>query len=81
MPGYDYSLWVGMFAPAGMPADVIDKIAADVARARRAPDVRDRLAELGAEAMPMTTAEFRKFVRDEIAIAAKIIKAAGIKPQ
>ena len=81
LPGYDYSLWVGMFAPAGTPADVIDKIAADVARVTQSADARDRLATLGAEAMPMSTAEFRRFVRDEIAIAAKVIKAAGIKPQ
>jgi tripartite-type tricarboxylate transporter receptor subunit TctC len=81
LPGYDYSLWVGMFAPAGTPAEVVDKVAADVSRATQSPDVRDRLASLGAEAMPMTTTEFRRFVRDEISIAAKIIKAAGIKPQ
>ena len=81
LPGYDYSLWVAMFAPAGTPAEVVDKVAADVSRATQSADVRDRLASLGAEAMPMTTAEFRRFVRDEIAIAAKVIKAAGIKPQ
>jgi tripartite-type tricarboxylate transporter receptor subunit TctC len=81
LPGYDYSLWVGMFAPAGTSSEVIDKVAADVMRVTQAPDVRERLAALGAEAMPMTTAEFRKFVRDEIATAAKVIKAAGIKPQ
>jgi tripartite-type tricarboxylate transporter receptor subunit TctC len=81
LPGYDYSLWVGMFAPSGTPAEIIDKIAADVAKVTQAADVRERLATLGAEAIPMTTAEFRKFVRDEIAIAAKVIKAAGIKPQ
>ena len=81
LPGYDYSLWVGMFAPTGTPADVVDRIAADVAKVTQAPDVRERFASLGAEAMPFTTAEFRKFVSDEIAVAAKIIKAAGIKPQ
>ena len=81
LPGYDYSLWVGMFAPAGTPAAVVDRIASDVAKATEAPDVRERFAALGAEPMPFTTAQFRKFVGDEISMAAKIIKAAGIKPQ
>jgi tripartite-type tricarboxylate transporter receptor subunit TctC len=81
VPGFDYSLWVGMFAPTGTPAAIVEKIAADVARAVQSPEVRDRLAALGAEAMPMTTAEFRKFVRDETVESGKVIKAAGIKPQ
>ncbi len=79
--GFDYSLWVGMFAPAGTPAAVVEKIAADVARAVQSPEMRERLAALGAEAMPMSTAEFRKFVRDETVESGKVIKAAGIKPQ
>ncbi len=70
-----------MFAPTGTPAGIVEKIAADVARAVQSPEVRERLATLGAEAMPMTTAEFRKFVRDEIVESGKVIKAAGIKPQ
>ena len=45
------------------------------------PEVRERLAALGADAMPMTPAEFAKFVRAEIDDSAKVIKAAGIKVQ
>jgi len=81
LPGFDYNLWVGMFAPAGTPADVVDKINADVARVLQAPDVRERLAALGAEPMVMTPAEFRKFMRDEIDELAKVVKAADIKVQ
>lgn len=81
VPGFDYSLWVGMFTPTGTPAGIVEKIATDVARAVQSPEVRERLAALGAEAMPMTTAEFRKFVRDETVESGKVIKAAGIKPQ
>jgi tripartite-type tricarboxylate transporter receptor subunit TctC len=81
LKGFDYNLWVGLFAPAGTPAELVDKINKDVARAVQAPDIKERLANLGAEAMPMTPAEFKAFVRSEIDESAKVIKAAGIKPQ
>ena len=81
LPGFDYNLWVGLFAPAGTPPDVVDKISKDVERIVQLPDVRERLAGLGAEAMPMTPAQFTKFVHVEIEDSAKVIKAAGIKAQ
>jgi len=81
LPGFDYNLWVGLFAPAGTPPDVVDKINKDVDRVLQLPDVKERLASLGAEAMPITPAEFKKFVQTEIAESAKVIKAAGIKAQ
>ncbi len=81
LPGFDYNLWVGLFAPAGTPPDIVDKINKDVDRVLQLPDVKERLASFGAEAMPMTPAEFRKFVQAEIDDSAKVIKAAGIKAQ
>jgi tripartite-type tricarboxylate transporter receptor subunit TctC len=81
LPGFDYSLWVGMFAPAGTPADVVDKIARDVRTVAQSPDVKERFAALGAEQMPMTPSEFKQFVDGEIADSAKVVKAAGIKAQ
>ena len=81
LPGFDYNLWVGLFAPAGTPPDVVDKINKDVDRVLQLPDIKERLATFGAEAMPMTSAEFRKFVQTEIDDSAKVIKAAGIKAQ
>jgi tripartite-type tricarboxylate transporter receptor subunit TctC len=81
LPGFDYNLWVAVFAPAGTPPDIVDKINKDVDRALQTPDVKQRLATLGAEPMPMTPAEFYKFVQGEIADSAKVIKAAGIKVQ
>jgi tripartite-type tricarboxylate transporter receptor subunit TctC len=81
LPGFDYSLWVGMFAPAGTPADVVDKIARDVRTVAQSTDVKERFAALGAEQMPMTPSEFKQFVDSEIADSAKVVKAAGIKAQ
>ena len=81
LPGFDYNLWVGVFAPAGTPADLVDKINRDVLGALATPEVKERLAALGADAMPMTPGEFRTFVREEIGESAKVIKAAGIVVQ
>jgi len=81
LPGFDYNLWVGLWAPAGTPQDIVDKINADVAKVLAMPDVRERLAALGAEPMVMTSADFRKFMREEIDESAKVVKAAGIKAQ
>ena len=81
LPGFDYNLWVALFGPAGMPAELVDHINRDVQRALQAPEVRDRLANLGAEPMPMTTADFKTFVKSELEVNRKIVQAAGIKAQ
>jgi tripartite-type tricarboxylate transporter receptor subunit TctC len=81
LPGFDYSLWVGMYAPAGTPPDVVDKINRDVARALATPEMRERLAALGAEPMVMSPSEFSAFMRSEMADSAKVVKAASIKAQ
>jgi tripartite-type tricarboxylate transporter receptor subunit TctC len=81
LPGFDYSLWVGLFAPAGTPSDVIDKIARDVRSAAESSEVKERLTTLGAEPIPMTPREFKQFVDTEIVESGKVIKAAGIKAQ
>jgi len=81
LAGFDYSLWVGLFAPGGTPGDVVDKIARDVRTAADSAEVRERLTTLGAEPMPMSPAQFRQFVDTEITESGKVIKAAGIKVQ
>jgi len=79
--GFDYALWVGMFAPSGTPAPLVEQINGDVNRVLKTPEAVERLTALGADAMPMSPAEFRKFTRDEIAGSARVIKAAGITAQ
>lgn len=81
LPGFDYNLWVGMYAPAGTPNDIVEKINADVARAMATPELKERLVALGAEPMQMTPAEFHKFMASEMDDSAKVVKAAGIKVQ
>jgi len=79
--GFDYPIWYGVWTPAGTPAGVVDKLAKDIARALAAPDLREWLANHGAEPMNMTQPEFARFVLSESESAARTIEAAGIKPQ
>ena len=81
VPGFDYNLWVGLFGPSGMPNDLVSRINKDVQKALDSPEIKERLANLGAEPMPMSPAEFKKFADDEMEVSAKIVKAAGIKAQ
>jgi tripartite-type tricarboxylate transporter receptor subunit TctC len=81
VPGFDYTLWLGLWGPPNMPAEIAEKINRDVNRALQSPDLRERLGNLGTEPMNMTIAEFTQFVRKEVEDTAKVLKAAGIKPQ
>ena len=81
VPGFDYTLWVGLWGQAAMPADIVGKINTDVNRALASPDLADRLTKLGTLPMKMSSSEFTQFVRKEVEDTAKVLKAAGIKPQ
>jgi tripartite-type tricarboxylate transporter receptor subunit TctC len=80
VPGFDYAIWYGVWAPAGTPAGVVDKLAKDIARALAAPDLRDWLVKHGGDPMSMTQLEFARFVVSESESGAHIAKGAGIKP-
>jgi tripartite-type tricarboxylate transporter receptor subunit TctC len=79
--GADSPLWFGLWAPAGTPADVVQKISADVRKAVADPGVKEKLVNLGNDTMDMSPAEFAKFVREEVDTYQRVIRAAGIKPQ
>jgi len=81
VPGFNFTLWFGLWGPKGMPTEVVNKINADVRRALESPDVKDRLSKLGNDTMIMTPAEFSRFIRKEMQDNERVVKAAGIKPQ
>jgi tripartite-type tricarboxylate transporter receptor subunit TctC len=81
VPGYEAYVWDGMGAPANTPADIIDKLNKTIGEALADPALKARFADLGAETMPMTPAEFGKFVAAETEKWGKVIKLAGIKPE
>jgi tripartite-type tricarboxylate transporter receptor subunit TctC len=79
VPGYEASTWNGIVAPKGTPADVIQKLNGAIDAALADASIKARLADLGATTMPGSSAEFGKFLADETAKWAKVIKFAGIK--
>ena len=81
LPGYEVYEWNALFAPAGTPPDIIERVQREVVRALAVPEVRERLASLGAEPVGSTPAELDKFRRSEMEKWAAIIKRAGIKPE
>jgi tripartite-type tricarboxylate transporter receptor subunit TctC len=79
--GFDYTLWVGLWGPAKMPADVAAKINKDVNAALASADLRERLTKLGTVPGNLTIPQFTDFVKKEVDETKKILEAAGIKPQ
>lgn len=79
--GFDLASWTGLFAPAGTPQPVIDKLNREVNAVLALPEVRDRLASLGVEPTPMPVAEFTAFARDEVGKWTRLVKDAGIEPE
>ena len=77
-PGVISMGWGGMLAPAGTPPDILQKVARDSARGINAPDVRERLAALGAEPTPTSPEEFGVLLRAELEKWARVIKGAGL---
>ncbi|HEV7820984.1 MAG TPA: tripartite tricarboxylate transporter substrate binding protein [Burkholderiales bacterium] len=80
VPGYESTSWGVMVAPAKTPAAIIDKLNKETVRALQLPDVKERMARLGAEVVANSPAEARKFLHDEVQKWAKTVKAAGITP-
>jgi tripartite-type tricarboxylate transporter receptor subunit TctC len=80
IPDSDYNFWVGMFAPSKTPRDILDRLYRETFKALHSPDVREKMARLGAEPMDYNPEQFNVYLRDEIAANAALVKAAGIKP-
>ena len=78
---FNISLWFGMWAPAGTPPAVVQKLNAMVTAALQVPEVKEQFAKLGIIPNPMKPDEFARFVRDETATYQKIVKSAQIQPQ
>lgn len=79
--GAEYSFWIGMLVPAKTPRPIIERLYAETQAALASPEVRDRLAKLGAEPMPMTSEQFDAQIRSEIAANSALVKSANIKIQ
>jgi len=79
VPGYEVTAWFGFIAPAGLPDAVVRRLNTEIGRALAAPDVREKLASLGANLGASTPDAFRKVIDDEIAKWSRVVKEAAIK--
>jgi tripartite-type tricarboxylate transporter receptor subunit TctC len=79
VPGYEAILWHGVGAPKNTPNEIVDKLNKEINAGLGDPSMKARLAELGAVPMPMTPAEFGKFMADETEKWGRVIRAAHIK--
>ena len=81
LPGFDVSNWIGIFAPAGTPKPIINKLNAEIIKIMQQPAVQKRLETEGAKFKPMTPEAFGAFQKNEALKWAKTIKDSGIKPE
>jgi tripartite-type tricarboxylate transporter receptor subunit TctC len=78
-PNSEYNFWAGVFAPARTSADIRARLHAEIAKALQHPAVRQKLIDLGADPMPLSSEQFEALVRREIETNTQLVKAAGIK--
>ena len=77
-PDSDYNFWIGLFAPAKTPREVVQRLYREAGEAFASAEMRERLARLGAEPMPMTPEQFDLHVKEELRLNGPLVKAAGI---
>lgn len=77
VPGFEVTVWYGMFAPARVPGPIVAKLNAQLVKTLNMPEVKERMAEQGAEPAPTTREEFAAFQKAEVAKWAKVVKDSG----
>ncbi|QJR13764.1 Bug family tripartite tricarboxylate transporter substrate binding protein [Usitatibacter palustris] len=80
VPGYEAVIWLGIMAPAATPRAIVDKLNAEITKAANAPEMKEAWAKQGAVAMSMSTAEFARYMNEDIEKWARIVKISGAKP-
>lgn len=80
VPKFEATIWLGLMAPKGTPADVVNKLNAEVRKIVNNPDVKAAWAKQGAVPMSMNVAEFDQYLNADIAKWANIVKVSGAKP-
>jgi len=78
-PGTEVNTWQALFAPAGTPKDIVDKLSAEVRKVLGSPDVTAKLAAQGVNAYPTTPEQFTNIMKTDSTKIAKVVKSAGIK--
>jgi len=81
LPGYDVSMWNGLFAPVGTPPDIIQRLAAVATKAVRSAELQQKIKQNGGDPVALGPQEFADYVEKDIAKWAEVVKGAGIQPQ
>ena len=81
VPESDYTFWVGMIVASATPAPVVKRLHEEALKAMANPEVKERMARLGADPLPMSPEAFNAFIKTEVESAARIAKAANLKGQ
>jgi tripartite-type tricarboxylate transporter receptor subunit TctC len=79
LPGFEGSAWNGFGAPRGTPAPIIDKLSASIVVGVADPQIKARMADIGGDTEPMPAPQFTRFIADETAKWAKVVKFSGAK--
>jgi tripartite-type tricarboxylate transporter receptor subunit TctC len=80
LPGFEAVSWYALMAPANTPNDIVTKLQHEIARIVQLPEIKEKLAGLGAEPVGNTPAELAAMIRSESARYAALVQKAGIKP-
>jgi len=79
LPGYVFDSWFGLLAPAGTPADIVNKLNTEMSKVLKRPEVIERLTRQGIEAGSMTPEAFGQLLRQDFERMAKVVKTSGAK--
>jgi tripartite-type tricarboxylate transporter receptor subunit TctC len=79
LPGFEASAWNGIGAPKGTPASIVDKLSSNVVAGLADPQIKARMNDLGGDTDPMPAPQFTRFIADETAKWAKVVKFSGAK--
>lgn len=80
LPDYEFVTWYGVVGPAGMPREVTQRLAREIAAAMSLPDVKEKLASMGVEAATSTPDEFAVYMRKQAASLSRMVQLTGVKP-
>ena len=79
LKGYAVTAWFGLLAPSATPVEIVNQLNAETVKSLKTPQMKERLAALGADAGTGSTSEFSAFLKSEMTKWAKVVKAAGIR--
>jgi tripartite-type tricarboxylate transporter receptor subunit TctC len=81
VPGAEFDFWIGLLAPAKTPQEIVARLNSEIAHILAQPEIRQRLAALGVEPMPMSPTQFDAYMREQFTALGSVMKAAGVKAE